>query len=330
VAEAGRAAESGGNANKGGRLSRLEKAALAGLMLGLPVTSFPFFPPALGGEALVRPLSIYPLLALLVGSVLPRLFKRPVSRTVITLLPFVLAAAAASALSLLRGIEPALGISVESRVLRGMITLLIGCAFYVTIAQLPETVEDLRFALRWLHIGCAAALAWGSLQAAAMLLQRPAWFAALDRMQANISIRPLRPDRISGLTYEPHWFAEQLLVLLLPWCLAALFTNTSVFSWRKGRLTVETLLLAWVLLLMPFTYSRAGLANLLALMALSVLLLRPSPTRRGQGGCVACCAGGRWKRCCWWRWPLRRCTWRGRGTLSLPVSGAIGAPPTQP
>jgi hypothetical protein len=28
----------------------------------LPVTSFPFFPPALGGGALVRPLSLYPLI----------------------------------------------------------------------------------------------------------------------------------------------------------------------------------------------------------------------------------------------------------------------------
>jgi O-antigen ligase len=277
-------------------------------LFALPVTSFPFFPPALGGEALVRPLSIYPLLVLLIIAVLPRLFTRPVSRTVITLLPFFIVAAAASGLSLLRGIEPALGISVESRVIRGLITLLIGCAFYVAVAQFPESLDDLRFSLRWLLAGGAVGLAWGSVQALVMLLQRPAWFAALDRVQAFISIRPLRPDRISGLTYEPHWFAEQILLLILPWCLAAVFTNTTVFAWRKGRFTIEAGLLLWALLLLPFTYSRAGLANLLALLALSVLALRPLPAGERPSG--------------WWRSLARRRTLEA--LLLLVLAGVPG------
>lgn len=254
---------------------RLARVLWAALLLFLPVTSFPYFPPAFGGEALVRPLSLYPLLGLLFISLLPRLFTRPVSRTVLSLLPFVLIAAASSGLSLLQGIEPALGISVEARVLRGLFTLLIGCAFYVTIAQLPDTLEDLRFSLRWIYAGGAVALLWGSIQAAA--LRSASGFAWLSQIQRFISIRPLRPDRISGLTYEPHWFAEQIILLLVPWSLAAALANVSVFPWRWRRLTVEVGLLAWSLVTLPFTYSRAGLANLLVLVFLTVLLFRPLP-----------------------------------------------------
>ena len=40
------------------------------------------------------------------------------------------------------------------------------------------------------------------------------------RLQEFVSYRRLLPERISGLTYEPHWFAEQIIVLLLPGLLA--------------------------------------------------------------------------------------------------------------
>jgi hypothetical protein len=263
-------------------LRRLSRPAWAAFLIALPVTSFPYFPPAFGGEALVRPLSLYPLLILVVISLLPRLFTRPVSRTAVTLLPFVLIAMASSALSLLQGIEPALGISIESRVLRGVITLLVGCAFYLTLAQLPDTLEDLRFSLRWIYIGCGIALLWGSIQALVLISHSRAGFELLSKIQTYISIRPLRPDRISGLTYEPHWYAEQIILLLVPWTLAAVLSNITVFRWRWRRLTIEMILLGWAILVLPFTYSRAGLANLLVLAFLTVLLFRPLPMDGNQ------------------------------------------------
>jgi len=277
-------------------LRRASRPVWAALFLVLPVTSFPYFPDAMGGEALVRPLALYPLLVLVFISFLPRLWTRPVSRTVVTLLPFVLAAGASSALSLLRGIEPALGISVESRVLRGLFTLLIGCAFYVVIAQFPDTRDDLRFALRWIYAGGAMALLWGSAQALVFLLQRPDWFAVLARLQTFISIRPLKADRISGMTYEPHWFAEQIILLLVPWSLAAVLSNTTVFRRRRGRLTGEALLLGWALLVLPFTFSRAGLANLLVLVFLTVLFFRPLPLDVANGSPVRRFSGAQLRR----------------------------------
>jgi hypothetical protein len=263
-------------------LRAVQKVAWVLLLLTLPVTSFPFFPPALGGEALVRPLSLYPLLVLIVILVLPRLFSQPVSKTMLTLAPFVLVAAASSLISLLRGIEPSLGISVEARVMRGMITLLIGCAYYVTFVLLHESVEDLRFSLRWLYAGGAIALLWGTIQAVNIAAPSQSLFAFLERAQTYISIRPLRADRIAGMTYEPHWFAEQIILLLLPWTLAAVLRGYSVFERRWRWLTVEWLLVGWSVLLLPFTFSRAGLMNLVILIMISVLLFRTPPRLERQ------------------------------------------------
>jgi hypothetical protein len=261
----------------GPALKVIQRVAWVMLLLALPVTSFPYFPPAMGGEALVRPLSLYPLVVLLFFLVLPRLFSRPISKTILTLVPFVLVAAASSLVSLLRGIEPSLGISVEARVLRGMFTLLIGCAFYLTLVLLHETVDDLRFSLRWIYAGGAIALLWGSIQAVQIAFPDPSLYAFLERAQTYVSIRPLKPDRIAGLTYEPHWFAEQIILLLLPWSLAAVLSGYSVFQRRWRWLTVEWLLVGWSVLLLPFTFSRAGLMNLVVLIMISVLLFRQLP-----------------------------------------------------
>jgi hypothetical protein len=77
---------------------------------------------------------------------------------VLTLAPFVLVASASSLLSLMRGIEPALGISTEARLLRGMLTLVIGCSFYMAMVMVHESVDDLRFSLRWISLGRAGPL----------------------------------------------------------------------------------------------------------------------------------------------------------------------------
>jgi hypothetical protein len=270
----------------------VQRAAFAALLVALPVTSFPYFPPAIGGEALVRPLSMYPLVALIFLCAIPNLFHRSVPKTVQTLLPFVLVAVVSSLLSLLRGIEPALGISVQARVLRGMTTLLIGCAFYLVIALWPQSERDLRFALRWLYTGSGLALLWGSVQAVHIARPDPVLFAFLEKVQRRISIRPLREDRIAGLTYEPHWFAEQIILLVLPWSLAAILTGYSAFRWRWRWLTVEWLIAAWAVVLLPFTFSRSGLFSLVVLVFLSLAFLRQRS--RGEVSLHGADRGGGW------------------------------------
>jgi hypothetical protein len=257
-------------------MNPVQKVLWAAFLIFLPVTSFPYFPPAIGGEALVRPLSLYPLLILLPFAVLPRLIKKTTSSAILSLLTFALVATASSLLSLLRGIEPTLGVSAAARFLRGLFTLGIGCSIYLATALLPDSPEDLRFTLRWIYAGFAVALLWGTLQTSYIIRPNPQWFATLDRLQEFISIRRLLPERISGMTYEPHWFAEQIILLLTPWSLAAILSGRSVFRWRWRWLTVEWLLFLWGILLLPFTYSRAGVLNLLILVFFSILFLGPN------------------------------------------------------
>jgi len=258
----------------------VERVAWALMLVALPLTSFPYFPRAIGGEALVRPLALYPLFFLLVFSVIPQLFRKTLPKNVLVLLIFVLVAVTASILSLLKGIEPALGISVASRVMRGIFTLAIGCAFFITMSSLPVSNEDLRFSLRWIYIGVAIAMLWGTCQAFNLLLPNATFFNFLQQVQSRISIRRLLPDRISGMTYEPHWFAEQIILLLVPYTLSAVITNYTVFKWRWGRMTVEWLLLIWAIILLPFTYSRAGLLNLMFVLFIGMVLFAVKDLRK--------------------------------------------------
>lgn len=261
-----------------GRLLEIaQRTAWALFLLCLPVTSFPYFPRVFGGSALVRPLSLYPLLVLIVLLTLPRLLSQPVPRTLRTLLPFVLLAVAASLVSLLRGIEPTFGVSVTNRILRGLMTLAIGAAIYYTTALASRTPEDLRASLRWLYAGFTAALTWGSLQAVYVLRFNSSYYHFLDGLQAFISTRKLFTTRVSGMTYEPNWFAAQISLLLMPWLLAAVLSGYSVYRRRWRWLTFELVLLAWALLVLAFTYSRAGLANLLILAFLAFLFFRHAP-----------------------------------------------------
>lgn len=242
-------------------------------LLFLPVTSFRYFPEGIGGGTLVRPLSIYPLVFLLILVVLPRLWK-PIPKTVLSLTPFILAALASSLLSLLAGIEPSLGVTVSDRVLRALVTLMIGITIYLAVALTPRTIDDLRHALRWIYAGFTLAYAWGTAQMIFVLHYNHAYFTLLNRIQRSFSMRKLFPTRISGLTYEPNWFAEQICFFMLPWLLAAVLNRYSVFEWRWRKITVEWVLLAWSVILLVFTYSRAGLANLLILTVLTLLFFQ--------------------------------------------------------
>ena len=258
-------------------LNTIRKISWALFLVCLPVTSFPFFPSALGGGALVRPLSLYPLLVLVALVVIPYLLQKPIPATVIALLPFVLVVLISSALALLRGIEGLQGVSLLARLARALITLGLGGAMYLAVALFPRTAQDLKFSLRWLYAGFMVALLFGSLQAIYVVHYSPKYFQWLGRIQQYLSIRRLFTTRISGMTYEPNWFGEQICFLLMPWLMAAVLTGFSAFRWRWRWLTVEWLLLGWASLVLIFTFSRAGLAIFIILAFVGLVFFR---TRR--------------------------------------------------
>ncbi|MBC8331657.1 MAG: O-antigen ligase family protein [Anaerolineae bacterium] len=239
-------------------MERVQKIFWALFLLTLPVTSFPYFPGGVGGRTEVRPLSIYPLIVLLLIYTLPRLFTHSTPRTALPLGAFVLVALASTALACTRGIDPDIGISVSSRAVRMTATLLLGAAFYITVAVIPRTVEELRFALRWLYAGFGIALLWGCVQIGYILFYTPEYFDLIEYLQGFFSVRGLFETRISGMTYEPNWFAEQITFLLMPWLFAAVMSGYSAFRRRWRFVTVELLLLVWASFVLVYTYSRTG------------------------------------------------------------------------
>jgi len=272
----------------GRTLDAIQKTAWALFLLFLPVTSFPYFPKVFGGGALVRPLSLFPLILLILLFTLPHLVRRPIPRTLIMLLPFVLVAVASSLVSTLRGIESTFSVTQMGRILRALVTLVIGAAMYYTVALYPRSDDELRRSLRWLYAGFALALLWGSLQSVYIVEFDSAFFHKLQRLQAFISTRKLFSTRASGMTYEPNWFAGQISFLLMPWLLASVLSGYSAFRRRWRWVTVEWFLLLWAVIVLIFTFSRAGIAILFLLAFTGFLFLRgqresqPSHSRRGR------------------------------------------------
>ena len=275
-------------ARAGKALSLIQKVAWALFLVCLPITSFPFYPKVMGGSALVRPLSLFPLILLVLLVTLPRLMREPLPSTLLVLLPFVLVAIASSLISTLRGIETTSSITPIGRILRALFTLVIGAAMYFTVSLYPRTDGDLRAALRWLYAGFAIALFWGSLQAVYVVDFDSTYFHTLQRLQAYISTRKLFTVRVSGMTYEPNWFAEQISALLLPWLLASVLSGYSAFRLRWRWLTLEWVLIVWAVVVLAFTFSRAGIAILFLVAFTGFLFFRdhsqhqPREVRRGR------------------------------------------------
>ena len=263
-------------------IRKISKICWIFFLITLPVSSFPFFPGSIGGGTLVRPLSIYPLIILLLLVILPRFLSKPLPRTLLSFFPFVVVALISSLIASLQGIEGLQGVSASARTFRALVTLGVGGAIYLLVTLWPEKDEDLRFSLRWFYIGFSLALFWGTLQTIYVVYFSPRWFDLLNAIQRYISIRKLFTNRVSGLTYEPNWFADQISFLLLPWLLASVLSGYSVFKWRWRWVTVELLLLAWALIILPFTFSRAGLLVMMFVVMVGILFFR-SATKKDTG-----------------------------------------------
>jgi len=228
-------------------------------------------------------MAIYPLIVLMVLVIIPRGFTKPLPKTLLSFLPFIIVSVVSVLLAFMAGIEPAQGVSVAARMLRAIITLGLGAMIYFAVSLWPQNPEDLRSSLRWLYLGFALALLWGTLQVVYVLRYSDGYFNLISEFQRYVSIRRLFPNRISGLTYEPNWFAEQIALLLLPFLFGAVARGYSVYKWRRGWLTIEWFLLGWALLVLIFTFSRTGLAIALLLLFLCLILFLPKESFKKDG-----------------------------------------------
>ena len=236
----------------------------------LPVTSFRWFP-GLGESTLVRPLALYPL-AVLLPLLLIQAWRRKISLTFsgafIALGVFVLYVFFSSSIGALINPIPLRGQNYDGRVIRALITLFIGIAFFIAAVWMNKDESDLRFTVKWIFAGLCLDLAWSGLQAITFytgLLEKE----MVTHWQLAFSMRELvRTNRISGLAYEPAWLAGQLATVFFPFLFAAVLTK-----FRLTALTwLEPALLALSTLVLFATYSRGGLLITLGVSGLMMLL----------------------------------------------------------
>ena len=266
----------------------------------IPVTSFPLFSQTAGGETPVGPLSLLPLIAIVIlglipyflrGGTLPGVVRPLVGFAIVA----VLSAAVAAALPLL----PYKGQTPAGREVRALATLAIGLSFYLAAVLLPDSDARKRSSLRAIYFGAAAALAWATLQGLVAVSGREHFPLIITRIHHLFSVRDPIVGRVSGLAYEPSWLGNQLMALYLPLLGASALLRQSVFPFRRGWLSVESVMLLWavgVLLMSRSRISQVGFL-LLSLIVVAVLgwrLLGALERRIGlmpQGG-----------------WPVRRVT----------------------
>ena len=252
----------------GGR--RAEKLLWGLVLFTLPVTSFRYYPDFFGTTQ-VKPLAFLPLAPYLLLAGL-RILRERRFRWLSNLVPlgvFALIALLSTAHGWLLNPPPLFGITYGHRALRAWLSFAIGLAFLVGALWAYESEADLFWALRWLYAGFLVAAIWGTLQVAAIrghILPTD----TLSRMQRTFSINGLLPRRISGMAYEPSWFAEQLVILYIPWLAAALLSGKRLLR----HWWLEALLLVWAGFLLLFTISRSGiLVTLVAGASVSLLSL---------------------------------------------------------
>jgi O-antigen ligase len=170
-------------------------------------------------------------------------------------------------------IYPFLGQTPLRREIRALLTLVIGVSFYFVASVYPMSENRLRSSLRWLYLGAILTLFWSSIQAffvfrniALDIVGPDSYPNLVSKIHRFFSIRDLFAQRVTGLTYEPSFLADQLVVLFLPLWLASIIKRYSVFSSKRTIYSVELWLVLWGLLVLFLSQSRIGILSAFALL----------------------------------------------------------------
>jgi len=250
--------------------------------IGLPFTSFPILGWFTNSQA--APLSAIPIGIVLTIWLLPQLFRgRQLPIEIVPLLGFILVSIASSAAIFFTDVLPYEGRSFAGQSSRALVTLCIGVTFYIVIAAWTQTGRAISRALQFIHIGGALMLLWGLIQIIIIATTGGGFPAVLDRIRTWLVIQPYGVqigNRLSGLAYEPSWFAHQLNILFIPIWLAATYLRQSVFRFRLLRLSFENILLILGLVEFVLSRPRVGFAALLLMMGYLFIMITFSTSKK--------------------------------------------------
>lgn len=262
-------------------LQSLPRILWIAVLLTLPITSLPFLVHLTKG-AIVAGASILPLAALALVWYLPWLWRRrrlPLEAT--PLLVFVVIALIAGLLAFFFEVHPFKQETPLSRGLEALATLALGVAYFlITATFVADKPERLRSSLVWVQVGVLVALIWSAVQAYFILCCDSNYPESIRAIHRLISIRDPAVERVTGLAYEPSWFANQLNLLYFPLWLASVGLSYSAFRKKLFGLQLEWFFLIGGLAALVFSTSRIGLAGFLVLAGVMVLWFASKVARK--------------------------------------------------
>lgn len=240
----------------------------------LPVTSSPIVARFSGGETPVSPLAMLPLIPVAILLLAPFLLKGgSLPRLVWPLFLFglfaLLSASASAALPLI----PFKSQNIIDRLVRGLLTLIIGLTFYLSASVIPRGENRLRSSVQALLAGQFLMLIWATVQAGLVLDGSDRVPLIVTRIHHIFSVRDPLGDRVTGMAFEPSWLGDQLVVLYIPILLASVLKDHTVFSLRWRWLSIEAILLIWSMFILVLTRSRVSLLSLLAVATIAYFYL---------------------------------------------------------
>lgn len=254
-------------------MQRLTRWLWAGMMLVLPISSFPPLARLFGVQS-VAALSVIFLLVLFIFWFLPYLLKGgTIPRTALPVFAFVLVALISSIGSFFLPIPNFRDGSRWGNIIQNLVTLGIGVSAYLLAASWPREKADLSFLFRWLNYGGLILILWSGAQAyfAFQGGEYPAWMVSLQSMISSSEL--LYVKRITGLAFEPSWLAHQLNMIYLPWWLAATLRRTSAHKFHFLGLHFEDILLVGGVATLFASYSRVGWLSFLVVISYLILLI---------------------------------------------------------
>jgi O-antigen ligase len=172
----------------------------------------------------------------------------------------------------------------ETPVSRGseaLATLMLGIGYFlVTATFVASKPGRLRATLVWIQVGILLVLIWSAVQAYFISCCEGDFPDRIRALHRLISIRDPNAERVTGLAYEPSWYANQLNLLYLPLWLASIGLGYSAFRHRVLGIQVELLLLIAGVGALLLSSSRIGLASFIILVGFMVLWLAVKAARK--------------------------------------------------
>ncbi|MEA5079006.1 MAG: O-antigen ligase family protein [Anaerolineaceae bacterium] len=237
------------------------------LVAVLPITSMPLVAKLFHSSA-VAPASLLflvPLLLLWIPVYVWRKGTFPFQTWIA--LAFFFSAIISTALSFFLNLPAYKGQGLRGSVFEGLATLVIGLLFYLVFTVLPNSHEKLNATLRAINWGGAVMVGWTILVQVITMLSPDDTPHYLRVVQHLISTTTFFGSRAVGFASEPSWLAHLVNLVYLPYWLAATLTRFSAHKVQFKKITFENVLLLGGVATLFVSFSRAGWAAFMLVLA---------------------------------------------------------------